>query len=297
VFLANAKLWVANSNEVPESLEVYPGKVVRVNGDVRTALAELKMSEVYPSAFESQRMGLMLAERRIGTTGQSGMLSKGGSRTPGVTALSLLQQVNRRFAPAFADMREGTGAAIVQAVWRIAERVKAGDKEVIQSIVDVMGDVDGQLIVDTLKMENFQRAVAIEFTASSASVNREADRQNAILLVNMLGQYYAQAVGLVEKAAMPETPESVRNVLIEVSKKGTEMMDRTLRTFDQIRDPRALLVNTEEQLEAAALEAEQAAIQAQVLQQLAGQAGLGGAPAAPGAVQPIPAEGPFSGVA
>jgi len=295
VLLANARMWVANHNEIPETIEIYPSKVVKVNGDVNTALKELKMSEVYPSAFQAQTMGLSLAERRVGTSGQAGMAAKGGSRTPGVTALSLLQQVNRRFAPAFADMREATGGAVRQAVWRIAERVKSGDKQVSQHIIDVLGSEDGEMVLDILRTDDFERAIAIEFTASTASINREADRQNALLLVNMLGQYYMQSAALVEKAADPNTPESVRAVLAEIAKKGTEMMDRTIRTFEQVRDPRAFLVNATGMIEQAGAEAA-AQVQAAVMQQLvAAQGGAGGMPGQPQA-PPLPAPG-FAGVA
>jgi hypothetical protein len=134
--------------------------------------------------------------------------------------------------------------------------------------VDVVGEQNANLISDVLKLQDFTHAVAIEFTASSASVNKEADRQNAIILTNTLGQYYQQAVALAMQAADPNTPPAVRELLLDISKKGTEMMDRTLRTFDQIRDPEAFLVDPSP-IETAIADAEQQAEAAAMAQALA----------------------------
>lgn len=244
IFLASAKVWVARDGAVPNKFEIYPGKAIKVNAeDVRSALMELKMSEVYPSAFQAQAGALQLAERRIGTSGAAGMLAKGGSRTPGVTALSLLQQVNRRFSPAFADMRHATAAAIKQAVYRYRERLLARDAEVEDHIISVMGTERGQRIIELLTISDFERNVVVEMTASTAQVNREADRQNAIMISQLMQGYYQQTVALTLQAATQPMPPEMRTLLMDVAKKGTELMDRALRTFDQVRDPNTLLVD------------------------------------------------------
>lgn len=247
IFLANARVWaIAESSYPHDTIEIKPGDVKKFQtDDIRKAIGELKMSEVYPSAFQAQMASIQLAERRVGTSGAAGLLAKGGSRTPGVTALSLLQQVNRRFAPAFDGMREATGAAVRQAIVRYAERVKAGDKETIDHITMVMGAERATLIVELLRTDNFANSVAVEFTASSAQVNREADRQNSIMVANLLGQYYGQTASLAMQAANQQMPPEVRAVLLDVAAKGTEMMERTLRTFDSVRDPKTFLLNLE----------------------------------------------------
>lgn len=292
IYLANARVWAISEGAVNDTLEIVPGRHVKLQtDDVSKAIKEMKMSEVYPSAFQAQSMGQSLAERRIGTSGAAGMLAKGGSRTPGVTALSLLQQINRRFAPAFDDMREKTGAAIRQGIYRYRERLLAGDRQLEEHILEVMQD-DANLVIEALKVDNFDKAVVVELTASSASVNREADRQNAILVANLGGQYYEKTVEIAMQAAGGQVPDSVRAVLLDVAKKGTELMDRTLRTFENVRDPKRFLVDMDP-LEAAindqTAQLQQQQVQQQVIQQLAG--------AAPGEQPPpLPAPG-FSGVA
>lgn len=299
IFLANARVWACRAGTVPDNVEIVPGKFLNVNtDDIRNSIVELKMSEVYPSAFNAQTMSIQLAERRIGTSGAAGMLAKGGSRTPGVTALSLLQQINRRFAPAFDDMREKTAAAVRQCLVRYRERLLAGDKKLRQHIENVVGAEGGELLDELLTSDDFDKSVSVEFTAASASVNRQADRQDAIMLTQLLQQYYPQIVGLAMQAAQGQVPPEVRNLLVEAAKKGTELMDRTLRTFDQVRDPKSFLIEAEKiesAVEASAAQAEQQMLMQQVIQGLAAQGAggpMGGAPMGPedaAAQEPDPA--------
>lgn len=303
VFLANARIWVAKEGAIPDKMEIMPGSIVKVMGDdVRSGLMELKMSEVYPSAFQAQAAAIQLAERRVGTSGAAGMLAKGGSRTPGVTALSLLQQVNRRFTPAFNDMREKTAAAIRQAMYRYRERLLAGDKQIEEHIRMVMGADRGTLIMELLTIDDFDKAVAVEMTASSASANREADRQNAIMVSQLMQSYYQQAAGLAMQAATQPMPAEMRSLLMDIASKGNELMDRTLRTFDTVRDPKSFLLDMtklEETLDAgqqAQMQAEAMAAQAvagiQQQQQIAGPAQGAQGPLEPTPAVPGPANNP-----
>jgi hypothetical protein len=274
-FLANARLWAVAESAYPnDTMEIMPGSVKKfITDDIRKAIAPLQMAEVYPSATIAQQAAMSLAERRIGTQGAAGFMAKGGSRTPGVTAMSLLQQANRRFAPAFDDMREKTGAAVRQAVFRYRERIRMNDKEVEQHIVDVMGDERALLITELMRSVEIENALALELTASTASVNREADRQNAILLSQLLGGYYQQTAALAMQAAASGLPPEVRALLLDIANKGKEMMDRTIRTFDQVRDPNTFLLDTK--AVETALTAQQpdagGAVLAQILQSLGGQ--------------------------
>lgn len=265
MFLANCRAYVAKETVVQDNIVVTPGKIIRVaTDDVRNAFAELKFSDVYPSGFMAQQMATALAERRVGTGGAQGFLGKGGSRTPGVTALSLLQQVNRRFAPAFDAMREKTAAAVRQGMYRYRERLLMKDQKVSDHIANVVGPQNAVLLEELLTTDEFERAVAVEFTAASATINREADRQNSIMLAQLLGNYYQQTVQLVLGTLNQPMPPEVLAVLTDVAKKGTELMDRTMRTFDQVRDPKTFLVDMGK-LEAGA---QAGAMQAQQQQQM-----------------------------
>lgn len=251
VFLANARIFVAAQGAVPEDLSIYPGKVIPVNtADVRGAFTQLPMADVNPSAAATQSFAIGLAERRVGASGAQGFLAKGGSRTPGMTALSLLQQVNKRFAPAFNDMREKTAEAVRHAIDRIRERLLGGDAKLEANIREMLSERDAENVLEVLSLpQPVSASVAIEFTAASASVNRDADRQNALLLTQVLGQYYQRMIELGLLAANPQTPPEVKQLIARILEKGTEIMDRTIRTFELVRDPNTFLVNTSLELQ------------------------------------------------
>src|SRR6185437_6671880 len=100
-----------------------------------------------------QAFPIAMAERRVGindlsTPRPSAVL---GSRTPGITALSMLQQVNRRFTPAFDAVRLACAGAVRQCLYRYQERLLAGDRESERHIRRVLGDAEGDLVISLLK--------------------------------------------------------------------------------------------------------------------------------------------------
>ncbi len=252
MILANCRHWIAREGAVPANMRFRPNKITLVP-DPSTDLRAVTMADVYPSSHNAEMMTMMLAERRVGVNEMSMPRPSSimGSRTPGITALSLLQQVNRRFTPAFDAMRQGLAQAIKQALFRYQERVLAMDMRVYSMIRNVMGEEDGSLILAILADQNFDEQYTMELTASSVSINREADRQNAIMLINVLSQYYERAMNLVAVATNPQVPEPVRKTALDIAQKAGEIVERTVATFDQIRDPRTFVVDLGEELEAA----------------------------------------------
>lgn len=248
--LANARIWKGKEGEIPNTMKIWGGKVITMR-DPATDLIPEVMADTYPSMIQIQSLIMQLADNRVGTNAMSQPRPSQimGSRTPGITALSLLQQVNRRFTPAFDDMRHAIVRALRQCLYRTQERVLAGDAGVMVDIIELLGPEDGQLVINLLRDEDFDKHVSMELTASSASVNREADRQNAIMLVNILAQYYQRTLELVMLASNPQTPEPVREVARKIASSAGEIIDRTIRTFDQVRDPATFIVSIDEELD------------------------------------------------
>jgi hypothetical protein len=275
--LANSRMYVASTTAgVTETMEVWPSKVVLVN-DVHQFSA-LQMADVNPQLSVFEQAGLALAEQRVGLRGELSLLARGGNRTPATTALSLLQQANRRFTPAFDEMRLGTGAAVRQAIWRYSERVKArGDDftDLLDHFADVLGPADSLLLIELLTEPDFEDDVSVEFTVASATVSREADRQNALLLANFVSQSNQRLLELMGVATNEQLPEALRKTAIEAVRVENETRDRLLRTFDQVRDPQRFIPDVEPQLRATEAEIEQDKALGAALEGMLG----GGAPA------------------
>jgi hypothetical protein len=233
-----------------------------------------------------------LAERRVGVNEMSAPKASAamGTRTPGITALTMMQNVNKRFTPAFKGVRKGYAGAMRHYLYRYQELALAGSSEARAHIAKVIGEEDAQRVWNVLKDESFDEHISIELTASSASVNREADRQNAMMLVTILGQYYQRTIELVSLAASPQTPPPVATVAKQIAEKAGEVIDRTIRTFDQVRDPSSFILQVEEEIDAAMENAPQ-----QAIQQLLTTLGQGGAPAGAEQQSPIPVGGGGNG--
>ena len=254
VVLANARLWKAKTGQVPTNMSLWPNKIIEL--DDPDSLKPEAMADVYPSIAQAEAMTISLAERRVGVnemnlTRPSQVM---GSRTPGITMMSMLQQINRRFTPAFDGMKLATAGAIVQAMDRYAEQIKAGDQQIEGMIREVTGVEDGNLIIDLLKTPMYTRHVNVELTASTAQSNREADRQNAIMLVNVLAGYYDRALQLISIASNPQTPPPVAKAAKLIAEKAGEIIERTIRTFDSIRDPRTFVIDVEGELDGLEIE-------------------------------------------
>lgn len=248
--LANSRVWVGKEGTIPSTMKVWAGKVIPAlnpNEDLKA----LQMADTYPSAVYLQSLIMQLADNRVGTSAMSQPRPSQimGSRTPGITALSLLQQVNRRFTPAFDGMRTAIANAVKQCLYRYQERLLAGDADVAAHIISILGPEDGQLVVNLLRQESFDEHIDMELTASSASVNREADRQNAVMLFNLLAQYYQRTLELMMIASNPETPPQVKETAQKIASAAGEIIDRTIRTFDQVRDPSTFIVDINDQID------------------------------------------------
>ena len=260
VMLANVRMWGVQRGAIPDSgtMEVFPGRCVPL-ADPANDIRELRLSDIYPSLPATQAMVISLAERRVGINDMNMPRPSQviGSRTPGITTMSMLQQVNKRFTPAFDQMREATGGAVIEGILRYSERIQNGDLAVETYLKELLGDEDANLVIEILSKPNFMQRVSVELTASSASVNREADRQNSVMLVNLLGQYYQKTLELVQLASNPQVAAPVRDVAQKIAIAAGEVIERTIRTFDQVRDPQTFVVNISQEIDEAGKQATQ----------------------------------------
>lgn len=274
--LANCRFWKAKDGSMPETMKVWPSKVQMMNDPAD--LDAVAMADIYPSMLVMQQFPLTLASRRVGGMDMISPKAIASSRTPGITAMSLMQQQNKRFTPAFDEARLAIAEAVRQCLYREQERLLSGDDALEKHLIKVHGEENGVLLINTLKDRDFDEAYAIELTASSTTLNRDVERQNAILLINLLGQYYQKVLELVAIVANPQTPEAVRDAAKKIAEAAGSIVYRTLSTFDSVRDPKTFIVDVSDDLEKASDTAQlgMTGIQ-QLMAGLMGQAPQGGA--------------------
>jgi hypothetical protein len=247
----NLNMLLANTRAFTGPPDAVQGHTLRIwsNRYIPTmdpnGVKPIQLADVYPSSSQAEAITMSLAERRVGVNEMSTPRPSQvlGSRTPGITAISMLQQVNRRFTPAFNSMREATAAAMRQCLYRIQERLLADDKDVEKWIEKAMGGEKAGRIIAILRDKDFDNQYLVKLTASSTTANRDVERQNMVVLVNLLSTYYQKALELVAVAANPQTPPAVQEVAQKIAAAATEVIERTLRTFDNIADPERFLVD------------------------------------------------------
>lgn len=277
ILLSNCRVW-AGDGSVPADLHLFPGRVITGLQNANS-LVPLQMADVYPSIWQDMGMTTQYANQRIGLNGAI-TPSAIPDRASGVTTSSILQQVNRRFTPAFDSMRLAIGNALRQSLFRLQERVLAGDSRVEEFIFDLVGLDKGNRILDMFANPKFDEAYDIELTAASASINKEADRRDIMLLTQVMGQYQRGIMEMLSIASNPQTPPEVVEAAKKIVAVDGEMMERALRTFDSIRDPETFIIGVEKEM--AGLQASGQATRdamSALMQQMTGAPGLPEAPA------------------
>lgn len=253
--LANARFWAGKHGAVADNeFRIFPNKFLPL-ADPANDLRAIPMADIYPSAFQNLQQTIQFAERRVGVSDITGQRPAGvlGSRTPGITAMQILQKSQERFGPAFDAVRMATSAAVRQAILRYREQVLANNLEVLGDIRDMMED-RADLVIQLLLDATFDDTISIELTASSAKINRESEQQNWMLLGQQLISISERQLQLAQMVESPEVGPVTKNVARQLATVGAELVDRIMRSFDQVRDPRLLIVD----LDAAIAEAEAA---------------------------------------
>jgi len=277
--LANSRFWVGRHGAVPNNqLRIWPNRFLPVQNP-REDIQSMPMADTFPSAPAALQQTVSFAEKRVGINDLTAPRPSAvlGSRTPGITALSMLQKANERFGPAFDGARLAISASIKQALYRYQERILMQDTLVIDELGKMLGMDKAALVAELLGDKQFDDTIAVELTASSASVNKETERQNWLLLFQQvvgLGEKIVQLSQLIESPQVGPVTKNVAQQLVGIA---NELLDRTLRTFDQVRDPGVMLINLQTAMDQADQQQpqDQMAQLAQAMQQAGMQAGSG----------------------
>lgn len=249
--LANTRMWAAPPGTLGDdsgTVRAWHGRVL--SESVPGSIRELRLSDVYPSSEQNESAALGLAERRVGANElavpRPSQLM--GSRTPTGTATIGMAQINRRFSPAFDEMRNALGNAVKHTLYRDQEQLLAGNVTMERKIMKAVGEEIGQRVIDLLKDDEFDEAFSVELQATTANMNRDVERQNNLFLLQVLAGYYDRLMQMSQIAAQPGAPPEMIAIIKKVMESATELIQRILTSFDQMRDPESFLVRLEEEM-------------------------------------------------
>lgn len=248
MLLSNTRIWKSTEHSgVQENTIIWPGKVIKVNN--KDDFTGEQMADIYPSFPQAEVMSMGLARQLVGIDEMGGKASNLlSSRTPATTAQIGLGQQNQRFAAAFDSMKNGSAEAVKHCMYRYQERLLADDPLVKEKLRKTFGS-RAQLIEEILRDPDFDQSINLEMTATSDKNSHGARLQTMMQLSQIMDSYYQRIISLGQIATSDQVPTPMRDMAQKVATASGELIERLIRTFDTIRDPKAFIVNFQEQLD------------------------------------------------
>lgn len=226
--LANTRFFVGRRGVVRNGTRIWPGRFLTVP-DPQRDIATIPMADVYPSMNQLETSCLAYSERRSGVADyqlgrESNVL---GNRATATGTLALIQEGNRRFDLNVRDVRECLGAVgkkvlLLNAQFRpegMAYFVKGSDGALVEQVLSL----PDEFIAD---------GIGMELTASTATINREIEKQGLLALFGTLTQYYQQLIQISGIAMNPQTPPPVQKLALEMADGARYLMSMIVQTYE-----------------------------------------------------------------
>ena len=244
MMIANTKMYQMPESMMGESEEIYPGKRFGLTGDGE--VKAIDMGQVNNSGPEAFNVVKQLGQDRVGVSDLTGPIED-VNRTPVGSMQQAFSQAGKRFTHPFNNMRNFAANCIKQCLYRIQERVRTGDMDVIAQLVKILGPEKAAEVEKIFRSSEVELtdAIDVQLTAASVDVNQDADRQNATILATQIFPLYWNAKKeLVQYIAQPPFP-GADLVAKEADALLENFKNQIFKTFPQISDPRKLTISLE----------------------------------------------------
>lgn len=222
--LANTSIYRIDPNSRLDSMfSIYPSAAVVARKD-EFEVYQMGRSNTMDS-INRQKFLMELAQQRAGVAPPSSGMG-GGIMNPrkniysAMGTMAVMQDSNRRTNINVADMRYfhvnlGRKIARQYAYFGIDERARLFGKK-------------APLLLKALN-NLLDKRIGLPIRSSSASLNKEVEKQNDILLVNIVRQHY-QWVGSI-LATLPQAPKHVQDYIVATVGGGNMLMRQIMRNF------------------------------------------------------------------
>jgi hypothetical protein len=210
-------------SKLHKGYKVFPSAMLpAVAGEIES----LQMGSPATVTIDEERLSLDLAERRSGVSPPQQGMGAGGANKRGVyTAmgtLSLMQDGNTRTDLNITDMRYahtklGRLLCEMYAEFGIGDRAKYFGAK-------------AQLLDMALELYK-SGSLALPIYASNASINREVEKQNDMLLTNMAGKHYQMIATMLQQIQNPMLPPPIKKYLQEAMEAANILQRTVFRHF------------------------------------------------------------------
>lgn len=224
--VANTMVWRVDENsKLNQGYSIYPSAMLpAAQGEIEP----MQHGQISSITIDEERLTMELAERRSGVSPPMQGYGAGQNTKRGVyTAmgtLSLLQEGNRRTDLNISDMRDAhtrLGRVINQdyATFGVNEKtlMQFGKK--------------AELIKVAFRLIK-EGKLGLPIYSSSASVNKELEKQNDLLLHNIVTQHYATIAQYVQQISTVQINQQTKDYIAKAINASDRLMKRILKSFD-----------------------------------------------------------------
>lgn len=240
--LANSTMMKAKKGiGIKEDEPIFPGRWFLV--DEMDSVQPMQMgSGRYDSTVPNEQLTMSYATRR---TGVNDYVMGSAAPNIGYAALGTNvlqhQEAAKRFDQSLREVRDAlgeTGRRVVE----LYQQFNQNGKE-----YTVLGPKDGEVVHQVLQfpLELIRHSIAVEVTATSASLNKEVEIRTNTILLQMVTQFYAQLMQGMQLIVSPELPPQMRQLAYQMVIGGVTMMRRVLDSYN-IQDIDTIIPQIEE---------------------------------------------------
>jgi hypothetical protein len=194
---------------------------------IQGEIEPLAMGQPTTVSIDEERLSLDLAERRSGVSPpQQGMGAGGPMKRGAYTAmgtLSLLQDGNTRTDLNITDMRYAH-TKLGRLLCEMYAEFGTGDR------AQYFGP-KGRLLGAALEMYR-QKKLALPIYAATASVNKEVEKQNDMLLTNLARQHYQMIATIMQQVNNPMIPPPIKQYLQSAMEAANTLQRMVFRHFE-----------------------------------------------------------------
>ena len=215
---------VSPDSKLNAGYRIFPGAMLPAEKD---EVETMQFGSPNPISIDDEKLALDLAQQRTGVSqpqqgAGTGSFNKRGIYTA-MGTLSVLQESDNRTSLNISDIRYS--------------HVKLGRLLAYQYGQDAtkgkflrFGEEKAALIMQGLR-NYVGKKVAISIHAANASINREVEKQNDMMLANIMRQHYQAIAGMLSGVSNPQAPPEVREYLKKAIKASDLLMREVLRVF------------------------------------------------------------------
>lgn len=216
---------VGRNNKIDANMGIYPMAVLPISPE------DFKVQQLgvpYPTSIEEEGLTIQLAKARAGTDDPATTGMGGGVTNPrrgiqsAMGTFSVLQSGNRRVNVNITDFRYmhlklGRKAGKMYSEFGVGDRLQYFGK---------------QAKFIAMALENIRRKrIDLPIRAANSSINKELEKQNDMLLSQVLQRHHGAIAQILQGLSNPQMPPPMQQFLIGVIAAQGALMSKLLRNF------------------------------------------------------------------